>query len=25
LMREWSKFLGYTEAGGAVIKLEAQA
>jgi integrase len=25
LMREWSKFLGFTEAGGAVIKLEARA
>ena len=25
LMREWSKFLGYAEAGGSVIKLEARA
>ena len=25
LMREWSSFLGYTEAGGAVVKLEARA
>jgi integrase len=25
LMLEWSKFLGYSEAGGAVIKLEARA
>jgi len=25
LMREWSKFLGYSEAGGRVINLEARA
>jgi integrase len=25
LMREWSKFLGFTEAGGAVVKLERRA